>query len=507
MKRPFLTAGITVFAVSILLGIFSKDLFLCALVLLFASVGFISCVLIRKVKINPVLPFVFVFVIIACVSFYLHTSAYIEALEFCAERVSITATVKHSPSFSKEYSRHYVEASLKTINGKKVSGSIRFSFNESYEEINAKELSVGDELSFSATVYQIGTDNSMIRYFKSQGIYLGAYSLQNLTIEKPSFRPFTYYTEKLQNYISWTLSREFTNDVAGVLISLITGIKDNLSDSIYADFKNSGVAHIMAVSGLHLSILTIFLEFVLKKSRFHPVLRYIIICFSVLLMMALANFSASIKRAGIMMLVYLLGNIFSRKADALNSLGFAGCILLLVNPFCVFDVSFLLSFLCSFSILYVALPVNEYLIKKHNLDTEAKLKGTLKVILQSVIISVSTMVFTSAVTAVYFETVCLISPITNLIIIPIVPVLMITTVLFLIFGNIPVFDTLLTPIINIFSVYSIKITEIISKLSFLNLSTKSGTEKCFIVILFSVLSLICCLLAKKIRKNTANTLK
>lgn len=506
MKRPFLTIGLTLFICCVFLESFSRSYFLTNLLSLLSVAGIILCLLIKKLKKHTVIALCLFAVLLSCLNFYIHTEGYNNTVTFCGESKLVTATVKQAPEYDSEYSRYYCTVKIGSIDGKKASGNMRISFSESYDDITADMLCTGDKISFNATITQTGSYNGTIRYFKSQGTYLSSYKIRNLTVASPKYRPVTYYTQKLQQYISKTFSNQLPRDISSLMTALVTGNKDNLDDDIYQTFKASGIAHIMAVSGLHLSVLVLFLSSLLDKTRLHKLLKFIILSFCVILIMALASFSASVKRAGIMMLIYLLGKLLSKASDSLNSLGLSAFCLLIANPFSVFDVSFLLSFLSSFSILYVALPINKIIAFKLKLNAETTFKALLKTVLQSITISVSVVIFTSLITCLYFGNICLASPLTNLLVIPVIPVLLICAVLFLALFNISVFDILLTPIINIFSFYCLKVAEFFSKLSFLNIKAQTDAEITIAVAVFLTLMVISVIFSSKMRKKYAHIL-
>ena len=127
-----------------------------------------------------------------------------------------------------------------------------------------------------------------------------------------------------------------------IIIALLIGDKSEIPNNIKENFKYSGVSHIMAVSGLHLAVFCGTVSVLLKKLRIPKVLQVFITLSCVIFYMALAGFSKSIIRAGIMMIVMLCGRLFNERSDALNSLGIA-VFLICLNPFAVTDAGALLT--------------------------------------------------------------------------------------------------------------------------------------------------------------------
>ncbi len=135
------------------------------------------------------------------------------------------------------------------------------------------------------------------------------------------------------------------NEQAPLAKALILGIREDLPEETTQAFRSAGVAHVLAVSGLHVSLLVMFLNFVLKKLNLSP--RVLLLIFTLLLFgyCRLLDFSASIVRASLLTLIYLLGKALHRRVDPLTSLAAAFLLILLVRPLDLFSLGFQLSFL------------------------------------------------------------------------------------------------------------------------------------------------------------------
>jgi len=118
------------------------------------------------------------------------------------------------------------------------------------------------------------------------------------------------------------------------------GVESNIKE----EFKYSGVLHLFAVSGLHISIIASFLSLFL-----HPFL----VIFLLFIYLMIILFPVSAIRSFIMFSFYLLGKRFYREADSLNLLLFSAIILLLINPINIISPSFLLTFSSTLSIITI----------------------------------------------------------------------------------------------------------------------------------------------------------
>lgn len=217
-----------------------------------------------------------------------------------------------------------------------------------------------------------------------------------------------------------TIKSNVNSDAGALSAALLTGDKSGLSDTANSMFKAAGASHLMAVSGLHLSVSVGFAVSVMKKLRVNNKIIFsvsivLIFCYS-----SVAGFSKSVVRAGIMMAVMLLGNAVGKRSDTLNALGLALFILCL-NPFAVSDIGMLLSTLAvlSISTLY---PVFRKYTNKLKSNKDKKLvkhaKMVLIYVLNTFFLSLSVMLFTLPVMYVYFGYVSLAGLLSNIVLSP-----------------------------------------------------------------------------------------
>lgn len=196
----------------------------------------------------------------------------------------------------------------------------------------------------------------------ADGAYVEAYSLgqiQSLGFKEATFFDFSY---NLRHYIQ-TVTEKIGGEEGGLTLSLITGDKSYLREDTVIAFNKCGLTHIMAVSGLNLSIITGFGLLILNKLELSRRLRQLLCIGLILFVMTAASFSFSVMRAGIMSAVLLLSCFFNRRSDALNSLSVAVTAICLVNPYAGMDVGFLLSVSATFAIVVIMPLLYRYIYK------------------------------------------------------------------------------------------------------------------------------------------------
>ena len=249
-------------------------------------------------------------------------------------------------------------------------------------------------------------------YHPGKGIFLLAYQRGDVTTSTPEERP------------NWTLSAQFRarmvrlleellpSDVVGFAKALLLGDTTGLDYRTDTALKVSGIRHVVAVSGLHISILFGLISTLTFRKRYLTALLGLPV---LVFFAAVAGFTPSVTRACIMMGLMILATLLEKEYDGPTALAFAVLVLLVANPLAITSVSLQLS---------AASVAGIFLFRErlHNwtLPFFGKLKkGTAKKALVtwlvgSVSISLSAMSLTTPLCAAYFGMVSLIGPVTNL---------------------------------------------------------------------------------------------
>ena len=142
-----------------------------------------------------------------------------------------------------------------------------------------------------------------------------------------------------------------------VAYAMLCGNSDFMVEEILTSYRNAGVAHIFAVSGLHIGFLALVLNFVLGKIPMNKIVKLIITFVVLLFYSGICNFSSSSIRAAIMCTVGLFANAIGKRYDPLSSISISAIIILLINPVELLCVGFQLSFTVVLGILILAKPL------------------------------------------------------------------------------------------------------------------------------------------------------
>ena len=280
------------------------------------------------------------FVII--LSFILGFSLYlIEISKFAntenAIDVIITARVSNKISENNSY-QTIIFDDVKTEDGRTLSNVIGYNYNKNNKflpgevvkgKVSLRKFSPFKAYSFSSNAYR----NNVYYSFTARKSNFEILSEDNL-----------HFDENIQISVKEKLNKFMTEENSNISYAMLFGDKSEVNDEIRNSFSDSGIAHILAVSGLHVGVLVSVLYFILKKCKVNKFVIPAVIFAILLIYCILCSFSPSVVRASIMAIVLLLSKTFSKEYDSLSSIGLAGIIILLVKPLSIFDIGFQMSF-------------------------------------------------------------------------------------------------------------------------------------------------------------------
>lgn len=239
------------------------------------------------------------------------------------------------------------------------------------------------------------------RYLNSQGIFGSVYIEDYYICELNSFN--LIYC--LQDEIYTSIARLFPKDEMGLILGMLIGETKDISGGIMEDFKNTGITHLVAVSGSNVAYVIILVQFVFSKLIGKRGTYFVSIIF-IILFMLLSGASSSVVRASIMTILSIIASILYFKSDIISNISFSALILMIISPLIVFDVGFVLSFGGTIGIVLLSKDLERIFSRF------GKLAETLAVTCSAQIILLPIMMY-------YFNTVSILSVITNLIVAPI----------------------------------------------------------------------------------------
>ena len=287
-----------------------------------------------------------------------------------------------------------------------------------YGEPELLEAVPGDQISATAACRTSEVVRGQLSGdYTAQGIYLLAYAQGAAEVVRPERIPLWDIPAHWARALEEAAASAFPADAAGLVTALLTGNKDGLTETEYAALQRTGLAHAVAVSGLHIGFLA-QLAVALAGSRYRR--RAALLALPVMAVYVLVTgCTPSVIRSAIMNALVLLGPLLDRESDSPTSLSFALMVLLMQNPFACQSVGLQLSFASVAGILAFSGRISGALTAHLPKAGRGKgLRPRLLGLLRGAAVSLGTTVgataFTLPLGAWYFGTVSLVAPAANL---------------------------------------------------------------------------------------------
>jgi competence protein ComEC len=226
-------------------------------------------------------------------------------------------------------------------------------------------------------------------------------------------------------------------DELGIAEALLIGYTNDLDKDLVQAYSNTGVVHIIAISGMHLGLIYVMLVWLFAKIPLvnkSKLLQVILILSCLWLFSLLTGASASVLRSAVMFTFITIGNNLTKKSSIYNSLAASAFVMLCYNPYFLWDVGFQLSYLAVVGIIVFQKPVYNLLyIKNKWADKVWKLMA----------ISLAAQILTFPICIYYFHQFPNLFLLTNIIAVPLSSIVLYTEIFLVAFSWIPFVGALL----------------------------------------------------------------
>ncbi|MEW6102873.1 MAG: DNA internalization-related competence protein ComEC/Rec2 [bacterium] len=312
--------------------------------------------------------------------------------------------------------RTYLVLKAEFFNGKKADGLISVSVKPSNLSLSDK-LFIPDIKIKEPKEYKNPGRYNKKKVLARRGIYCSAWADNVVVLGKGKINPLLLLAGKIKKRAEEILSL-FPPEERGFLLGIILGERVGISDCLNKAFADTGTIHILSVSGLHLALLFGFLVIVFGNIGIKKPYKFIFSLPFLFLFCLITGSSTPTVRSLIMICVFIFSFIFERESNAYNTLAIAAFIILLKNPYELYDIGFQLSFVACLSLIYLT---PRLIIRKNKLF----------LFISSCI---SASIGIAPLVLFWFSRVSLISPLSNFIVIPLVGVLLPFGLIFIFLG-------------------------------------------------------------------------
>jgi competence protein ComEC len=329
-------------------------LFFCFIVLLISNYKS------RKIKIE-LLSFgiitYFLGLILGMLNFYIHSDLNLSnhyTNKIFEESNCIRGIVTTTLKSNTKYNKHIV--ALSHFNDTLATGKILIYVPKT----NQTKLHSGNEIWLNATV--ISTPKAFnpyqfdySKYLEKQNVFHQIYTRKNQIKIIQNHKTIGYYIENLRDNLSKSFDiHHFEPKTKAIIVALILGQRLELDKETIADYSNAGVIHILAISGLHISIIYFFIVFILKplkKIKFGAEIQLLFVLLILWLFALLTGLTASVTRAVTLFSFISIGTYFNQPKAIYNALAISAFLILIVQPNALFDIGFQLSYAAVLSIV------------------------------------------------------------------------------------------------------------------------------------------------------------
>jgi ComEC/Rec2-related protein len=180
------------------------------------------------------------------------------------------------------------------------------------------------------------------------------------------FSQFSKWIDQLlhfsfRNELTNFISKNYEQMIASFMKLVLLNIKDNFSWKIYNQLIDMSIVHLIVISGFHLSVLIFFINILIKNKWINQ----IITIFIVIILTYFLNFSSSVLRVLLTIIVNIILSNFKFKFSKYDVVSIAGIFTIIFEPYCVKNIGFILSYLCTIGTIYIyGLELNNKLIEK-----------------------------------------------------------------------------------------------------------------------------------------------
>ena len=279
-------------------------------------------------------------------------------------------------------------------------------------------LQRGDRVSLSARIYTVkGSDwpgrLDYRRYSRLKGV-AGIVYLSNLNeivlLPSPP-NPVAVAIDFLRRSIRESFQAHLSPRAAALAAGFLIGETRHVSPETYRQFRDSGTLHLLAVSGSNVALVVLFFMALMGLLRVPRLARSLLMLVIIAVFAGICYGEPSVVRASIMATLVILARILQRRYDLNHLVSVTALIILMVSPTQFFQIGFQLSFVTAWAIVYMAPIVNSWL------RTRVR-NPALRWLLLPFFISIVAQIVSAPLIAYYFERIPLISPLSNLLVIP-----------------------------------------------------------------------------------------
>ena len=381
------------------------------------------------------------------------------------------------------YSQYYETSSIAKVNSE---NGLKILLIASGDEIE-----IGDTIKAQVSIRELVDSSNGYNereYYIERGIYICG-EAQSYEVVSEGNSLIIAFFKQINIFLSEIVEKSVNSDTSSLVSAMLLGNRASLGDSVRRDFATLGISHILALSGIHISLIAGMFDAFLRAVRMKKGIRYALLTLLISLFICITGFSSSAMRAGIMLFVFYTLYYFAKRSDAVTSLFVSVMLICAVLPYSIFSVSLILSFLAMLGCI-----CSSYFTKGVRALYKIRPKF-LRGIVYSLISSTVVMIFTLPIVYIKFDRVSVFSPFFNLIFVPLLSILLYLSPFVLILGKIPYVCYLIKIPCEALTALTMLLTNGIAKAKFLTVPFTNPAHLIGVIIV--IISLLLALILSK----------
>lgn len=330
------------------------------------------------------------------------------------DKALYTAKITSIPEKSAYYETFSADALIFRITNDKEETDVNINIKLRYKEIPNEHINFGDTVKFYTAYESEENPYSIYQKSKNQATTLSApYCIKTDVPAPKNFLSDLGVKLRDKALTATDTVYSYNSESAAIVKAILTGDKNDFSDSLYDDLADAGFLHVAAISGTHVSILFSILSVLLLSLRIKKSVTVIVSALAIIIFSSVSAFTPSVLRASIMIIFSMFSIFASREYDSFTALFASALIILIIYPYALFTAGFLLSFGATLGII---------LYNSYFLAFFKKIFSKLSYILPSGSIALSAAAFLGTIpfTLLFFGRLSFWSLITNIWIVPMV---------------------------------------------------------------------------------------
>lgn len=298
-------------------------------------------------------------------------------------------------------------------------------------------LSMGDIVNTAVNIDSVSVGKKSLYYLSED---ISAVVSDVGKCEKIGFSAFYSAIGSVRRYIKKTLTSNLKTPQASTLSALLIGERSDFTERFQVAVRQSGLSHVMVVSGMHLAIIIGGITALFRRIGMKRIWQNILFVTAIFLFMALCGFAISVQRAAVTYVLAVIATVINRDNDSVNTLSATVGIIMAFSPYVLFSISFQLSVLATFGII-VILPLAQKRLNRFIPNVKVLRAGC-----DAFIGSVAAMLATLPVIILNFGSVSLVAPLSNLLVSYAVTIDVLITALALVVNLVLPFDFIVKPL-------------------------------------------------------------